>query len=135
MAGAYSGYTPHSIINRQPHEMNPGGGATDVVYEHLPAWRQIQNILDAGERFMEYRKENYHFGFDEEVPADFYDRTLEPGFDIVDAANLLEEVSDRRLKQEAVARATREREIADKQRAEAAAQAPEPPVETAEPPV
>lgn len=117
---AYSSYEPHSIINRKPHPKNPGGGATNVEIEHLPAWKQIENVVAAGERLAAYRKENYHFGYDEEIPEGWYDPTLERGFDLTAAEELLSGISDRRLKQEAIAEARKASEEADAQSANVA---------------
>lgn len=49
---------------------------------------QISEMLNAGQRLVDYRKQRYEFGGDEVVPHDYMDPTRAPGFDMADASAL-----------------------------------------------
>lgn len=59
---------------------------------------QINEMLMAGQRLVDYRKQRYEFGGDEVVPADYEDPTRRPGFDMADAS-ALKRLTDERFKE------------------------------------
>ena len=64
-------------------EINSGEQITETA-GYIPADVQIQDMIAAGMRLGEYRREMYDFGADEEVPDDYVDPTRTPGADAVD---------------------------------------------------
>lgn len=64
-------------------EINSGEQITETA-GYIPADIQIQDMIAAGMRLGEYRREMYDFGADEEVPDDYLDTTRSPGVDVVD---------------------------------------------------
>ena len=55
---------------------------------YIPADVQIEMFIQAGRRLDQARKEQFDFGPEEEVPADFIDPTRSGGFDLADATQL-----------------------------------------------
>ena len=64
-------------------EINSGEQITETA-GYIPADVQIQDMIAAGMRLGEYRREMYDFDDNEEVPEDFMDPTRIPGVDVVD---------------------------------------------------
>ena len=64
-------------------EINSGEQITETA-GYIPADVQIQDMIAAGMRLGEYRREMYDFDANEEVPEDFMDPTRTPGVDVVD---------------------------------------------------
>ena len=64
-------------------EINSGEQITECS-GYIPADVQIQDMIAAGMRLGEYRREMYDFAADEEVPEDYMDVTRSPGVDVVD---------------------------------------------------
>ena len=68
-------------------EINSGEQITETA-GYIPADIQIQDMIAAGMRLGEYRREMYDFGADEEVPDDYVDLTRSPGVDVVDVEKI-----------------------------------------------
>lgn len=68
----------------------PGGGKRITEQAgYIPIQVQVRNMLVAGERLNEYRKEQFDFGPGEEVPSDVSpDITRSPYFDLADATQI-----------------------------------------------
>jgi len=49
---------------------------------YRPAEVIIGEMIMAGQRLVDYRKQRYEFGFDEKVPEGYYDPTRSPGVDM-----------------------------------------------------
>ena len=64
-------------------EINSGELITETA-GYIPADVQIQDMIAAGMRLGEYRREMYDFDANEEIPEDFMDITRIPGVDVVD---------------------------------------------------
>lgn len=64
---------------------------------------QISEMLMAGQRLVDYRKQRYEFGGEEVVPTDYHDPTRRPGFDMADATALAAiSAANLKVQQEAV---------------------------------
>lgn len=92
----------------------PGGGKriTETA-GYVPAEIQITEMLLAGARLGEYRREMYDFGADEEVPEDYEgDPTRAPGFDAADGSRIQMDLKGRleRLKAENARRKEEQKE-------------------------
>lgn len=86
----------YSVYDKPPFIKEKGGGVSEVeTAGYIPAEVQIQDMLNAGRRLGEYRRERYDFGSDEEIPKDYYDPTRSPGFDMADASQLQQSVAAR----------------------------------------
>lgn len=64
-------------------EINSGEQITETA-GYIPADVQIQDMIAAGMRLGEYRREMYDFDANEKIPEDFMDPTRVPGVDVVD---------------------------------------------------
>lgn len=74
----------------------PGKGKRMVeTGGYIPPEVQIEEMIFAGRRLGEYRKENYDFGADEEIPDDYVDPTRSPGFDMADASAIKSDLKTR----------------------------------------
>lgn len=63
---------------------------------YIPADKLIRKFIKAGLRLDSFRAQGgYEFGFDEEVPDEYFDPTRSVGYDIVDAARDLRDAKDR----------------------------------------
>lgn len=51
---------------------------------YMPAKAQIENLIAAGKRLVEYRKEMFDFSTEKEINDEFIDVTRRPGVDIVE---------------------------------------------------
>lgn len=78
-------YTKYKRPKADP-EVNSGEQITEMA-GYIPADVQIEDMLAAGMRLGEYRREMYDFSADEEVPDDYMDVTRTPGIDVVDVEN------------------------------------------------
>ena len=78
-------------------EVNDGKSKVETA-GYVPAEVQIMDMLSAGIRLNEYRKDRFDFAADEVVPDDFIDPTRSPGFDLADASIIGRDV-DSRLKE------------------------------------
>jgi len=80
--------------NRPPRkgEINSGETLVDTS-GYIPPERQIFDMINAGRRLSENRKGMYEFERDDVVPEDFVDPTREPGFDLVDAGNIADNLT------------------------------------------
>lgn len=70
-------------------EVNSGELLVEVA-GYVPAKKQIENLLFAGKRLDEFRRNEYEFQEGEQVPPDYIDMTRTPNFDVVDAGTLTE---------------------------------------------
>jgi hypothetical protein len=66
-------------------EENSGKSKVETA-GYIPAQVQIERLILAGKRLSDFRREQYDFGADEQVPDDFVDPTRSPGYDLADAA-------------------------------------------------
>lgn len=107
-------YTAHPIPGEEPG----GGKRVTESAGYIPAEVQIEEMLLAGKRLGEYRKERYDFAEDEEVPEDFIDPTRAPGLDLAEAS-MMERSMKERFK---ILKA----ELAEKKKAQAEAAAAKP---------
>lgn len=82
-------------------EINSGELIVEVA-GYVPAQKQITNLLNAGRRLDEFRKGQFEFDFDEEVPEGYRDFTRDPNFDVVDASELSNALSKKRKELEAL---------------------------------
>jgi len=81
---------PYYTKDKRP-EKKPEINLDDPIVEtagYRSAEVQISEMLMAGQRLVDYRKQRYEFGGDEVVPADYHDPTRRPGFDMADASML-----------------------------------------------
>jgi len=69
---------------------------------YLPSKVQIENLIQAGKRLMEYRKGAYDFPDDKVVDESYEDPTRGPGYDLADASRDAAGV-DKRLRAQAAA--------------------------------
>jgi len=60
---------------------------------YIPAQKRIEQIMQAGQRLMDYRKEQFDFW--EQIDESFHDPTRDPNFDMADAFRLAEEANAR----------------------------------------
>lgn len=90
-------YTPFVKASRKGEE-NSGELKVETA-GYIPAKMQIENILDAGRRLENYRKENYDFQpGEQEYDFPIPDRT--PNFDMADASQIASETEFRLQTQE-----------------------------------
>lgn len=76
-----------------PAEMNDGVNMTEQTY--IPANIQIEQLIAAGIRLDDYRKELYDFSQDAEIDWDYQDPTRNPGYDPADASETLKQLAKR----------------------------------------
>jgi len=62
---------------------------------YIPPKVQIENLLEAGKRLVEYRKEQYDFPDDTSVDESLEDPTRRPGYDLADASVQLQNIQQR----------------------------------------
>lgn len=104
-------YTQRKRPERNP-EYNSGEKKVESA-GHISAQQQIMNIINAGKRLTEYRKENYDFKPGEKE-YDFPIPDRRPNFDMADASEIAENVNER-LENQAEAKKLAEKEKADKE--------------------
>lgn len=75
-------------------EVNDGKSKVETA-GYVPAEVQIMDMLSAGMRLNEYRKDRFDFAADEVVPDDFVDPTRSPSFDLADATAISRDVDSR----------------------------------------
>lgn len=68
---------------------------------YIPARTQIEQLINAGVRLDQYRKEAFDFGPGEDVDPDFSDPTRDPNFDMADASALARLAQDNLMRQKA----------------------------------
>lgn len=90
-------YTKDKRPEKKP-EINNGDAIVETA-GYRSAEVQISEMLNAGQRLVDYRKQRYEFGGDEVVPPDYEDPTRRPGFDMADAS-MLEKVARDRIKEQ-----------------------------------
>jgi len=67
---------------KHPEEMDPLTKTESAGY--IPPKKQIENLIEAGRRLQEYRKEMYDFPEGEDVDESYEDPTRGPGYDLAD---------------------------------------------------
>jgi hypothetical protein len=86
-------------------EVNEGKKIVETA-GYVPAKKQIENLLLAGEKLVAYRKGMYDYEPDDDSDDDdFNDPTRVPGFDMADSSQLQSELEGRIKAQEAAAAA------------------------------
>lgn len=79
----------------------------------IPPKIQIENILMAGERLAEYRRNMYDFGYGETVDESFEDPTRNVGFDMADASEIAAKVASNLRRSKEASRSTDPSDKAD----------------------
>lgn len=90
---------PYYTKDKRPDkklEINHGDEIVETA-GYRSAEVQISEMLNAGKRLVDYRKQRYEFGGEEVIPTDYEDPTRRPGFDMADAS-MLEKVARDRIK-------------------------------------
>jgi len=77
-------YTQHRRPPKRPEKMDPLTLTESAGY--LPSKVQIENLIQAGKRLVQWRKEQYDFPEDQDVDESFEDPTRRPGYDLADAS-------------------------------------------------
>lgn len=67
---------------------------------YVPPQKQVENLMIAGKRLEDYRREAYDFGYGEKADDNYVDPTRKPDFDLADASRLADE-SNKKLKEQA----------------------------------
>jgi hypothetical protein len=84
--------TPYNYFPPLPEEN--GGEMVTEQAGYIPPKVQIENMILAGQRLSEYRREMYDFSSEEEDDGEFVDPTRRPNFDLVDATELVRNASE-----------------------------------------
>ena len=77
--------TPYT---KRKKDLDAGGGPIIVeLTAYIPVQRRIKEMMDAGKRLVEHRTAEayYHYSTGEDPDLDFWDPTLEKGYDPADA--------------------------------------------------
>lgn len=99
--------------NYKPSPGEPGGGEKLVETSgYIPADVRIQELIMAGERLGDYRRESYDYGPDDEIDDLIEDPTRHPSFGLEDGSQYDREVAQRLEKQKADAKARKKLEAA-----------------------
>lgn len=88
-------------------EINSGERLVETA-GYMSAQKRIENMILAGQRLVDYRKNHYDFQ-DGEIDENFTDPTRSPGFDMADAFQIAEE-ANYRIKATQTAQEARRRE-------------------------
>lgn len=75
-------------------EINSG----EIIVEkagYIPAKQQIMNLINAGKRLLDYRREQYDFSDPKEVDNEFEDPTRKGSFDLADASQITRSIEER----------------------------------------
>lgn len=88
-------FQTHYTHKSDPPEKNSGISPVEKV-GYIPAQKRIENLILAGQRLIESRKNQFDF-IGNEIDEEFYDPTRDPNFDMADASQLAFSV-DSRLK-------------------------------------
>lgn len=86
----------YSIVKRPKKigEINEGPRLVETA-GYMTAQQRIENIIDAGERLVQARKEAYDFPPGEKVDENYIDKTRTAGYDYFDAHEDLQTVEER----------------------------------------
>jgi len=79
--------TPYNRI-RQGGEINSGEIITEST-GYIPAKIQIENLIDAGMRLIQSRRDNFDYGTDDKINSNITDPNRIPNFDMADASALI----------------------------------------------
>lgn len=88
-------------FKRTPPEKNSGKSIVESA-GYIPAQKRIENMILAGQRLVDSRKEQYDF--DGEVDEDYTDPSRSPNFDMADASMMQNAIE-----------LTRQRKVVEKQ--------------------
>lgn len=94
---------------KKPEKMDPLTITESRGY--IPPHVQVENLLQAGRRLVEFRKEQYDFPPGEKPDESFEDPTRRPGYDLADASRDLLDVDARLRASAAAAAAKKEAEV------------------------
>lgn len=81
-------FQTHYKRNPAPPEINSGEKLVETA-GYITAQQRIEAILNAGQRLVEFRKEQFDFSDDSEFDEDFEDPTRSKNFDLADGTNLV----------------------------------------------
>lgn len=82
--------------NRTPSKGEAGGGPCHTERAgYIPNKIRINNMMLAGQRLVDYRKEKYDWPDGTEIDEDFYDPTRARGFDLAEATQISIETEER----------------------------------------
>ena len=96
--------------NRTKKQLDSGGGPIIVeLAGYIPVQRRIKEMMDAGRRLVEHRTAEayYHYSTGQEPDLDFWDPTLEKGYDPADATQDAYAVKARLRAQQEAAKASK----------------------------
>lgn len=107
--------------NCPPLQEEPGGGKriTETA-GYVPADIQIMEMLVAGRRLAEIRKDRFDFATEEEVPDDYLDESRRPGLDLAEGSILDQRLRERLLRLKAAQEEARKAQDEKKAKEEAA---------------
>jgi len=85
----------HSIVRRpKSHGLSGFSPSKAESAGYIPPKIQIENMILAGKRLDDARKEQYDFGPDDKIDENFVDPTRNPNFDMADASALADQVKE-----------------------------------------
>jgi len=90
--------TPYKRI-RQGGEKNSGEIITESA-GYIPAKIQIENLIDAGMRLIQSRRENFDYGNDDQISENITDPNRIPNFDMADASALIKGLEQTKIEKE-----------------------------------
>jgi hypothetical protein len=94
-------YTQYNHVPALPEE-NSGEVVTEQA-GYVPPKYQIEQMMAAGQRLADYREEMFD-SLDGDIPDDFDDPTRRPGFDLVDAGEIMSGVRSKVKKAKSLAK-------------------------------
>lgn len=84
-----------SIIRPDPAPLINTGPKITETAGYISIKQQVENILRAGERLTEYRREHYDYGNEKEDDGETIDPLRNPNFDLADASEILSEQTEK----------------------------------------
>ena len=108
-------YDRNTVVSRkrQYEVIDPHSETEQAGY--IPPQIQIENMILAGERLNQSRKEQYDFASADEIDEDAYDPTRSGNFDLADASQASLRIQDSLLEQEAARKAAVKASQADQE--------------------
>lgn len=94
-------FQTHYTHKSDPPEVNSGISPVEKN-GYISAQKRIENLILAGQRLIESRKQQFDF-IGNEIDEDFYDPTRDPNFDMADASQIALSVDTRLKAQKAAA--------------------------------
>lgn len=89
---------------KSPGEINLGKNLVEKA-GYIPAQSRIENMILAGQRLVEHRKEMYDFSNDKDIDESFSDPTRSKNYDMADAF-IMSEVIKNNIKQKELLKAS-----------------------------